>query len=127
METQKTIGKPDLAVAKIVATPNETSWSQTYNAGTLFAVLSLESNKTETVENHPDMPGIGRDTLNTLEAEYFTLETKNLASIKQAVTLAYEKTAGKDLAVSLIVASIIDGVLYIFISGTGNHRHLDRP
>ncbi len=106
-------------VAKIVATPTAASWSQAYNAGTLFAVLSLESKKTQVEERQPDMPSIGKEILNTLETEYFTLETKNLDSIKQAITQAYEKSADKDLAVSLVVASAIDTVLYIFISGCG--------
>ncbi len=106
-------------VAKIVATPTATSWSQAYNAGTLFAVLSLESKNTKVDQTQPDMPSIGKDILNTLETEYFTLETKNLDSIKQAMVLAYEKATEKDIAVSLVVASVIDTVLYVCISGSG--------
>lgn len=105
--------KSDLAFAKIVATPTLTSWSQAYNAGRLFAVLSLSKN----VESQEDLlPPLGKEILRTLEEEYYTLETKNLATIKEAV-LTTRKKIPTDVSTSFVVASIIENILYVFVLG----------
>src|SRR5258708_34695927 len=107
--------KSPLTYAKIVATPTLSAWSQAYNAGNLAAVIALNQ---ETVENQEGQPSIstnvslaslGKELLNTLEAEYFTIETKNLTSIKQAITTTCEKVEeGTDL--SLVVSVIIENI-----------------
>lgn len=105
--------KPDLVFAKIVATPTLTTWSQAYNAGKLFAVLSLKKQ----VESQEDLlPPLGKEILQTLEEEYYTLETKNLATIKEAVLTTCKKIP-PDVESSFVVTSIIDNILYVFVLG----------
>lgn len=108
---------PNITFGKITAMPLSTSWSQVYNAGTLFAVLSLATREKEDISETP-LNLIGKETINTLEEEYYTLEAKNLDSIKKAILATAEKLP-KDLKISLAVASIIKNVLYIFVLGEG--------
>lgn len=102
--------------AKVVSVPTPTSWSQAYNAGKLFAVLSLT--KQEPAEDLNQLPTLGKAILDTLEQEYFTIEDKNLANIKQAVTNACTKIPD-DVSFSFVVGSIIQNALYVFIKGSG--------
>ncbi len=105
-----------LTHATIVASPTATSWSQAYIAGTIFVVVSLNSEATS--EEEISLGAIGKEILNTLEAEYFTLETKNLSSIKQAFEVALKPALQKKtLVVSAGLFSIIDNVLYIMLLG----------
>lgn len=108
--------KLNLSISKIVATPTITSWSQAYNAGALFAVLSIEKISPEEEE---DLNLIGKEILNTLEEEYFTLEVKNFASIKEALLKTCEKIP-ENVSSSLLISSIINDILYVFIHGNGN-------
>lgn len=102
----------NITFAKIVATPTPTSWAQAYNAGGLFAVLSL------TKEAEDSLSVLGKDLLNTFEEEYFTLETKNLDSIKQAILTTCKKIP-QDVSTSFIVASFIKNILYAFVFNKG--------
>src|SRR5579872_5653681 len=101
-----------ITFGKVVASPTANAWSQAYNAGNLFAVLSLKSTE-ETLLN-----ALGKDVIKTLEEEYFTLEEKNLDSIKQAVTKAAAKIPD-DISRSLIVASVVSDILYLYLQGEG--------
>lgn len=112
--------KADLVFAKIVATPTLTSWSQAYNAGSFFAVLSLTKN---TASEEDSLNALGKEILDFLEKEYFSLEVKNLESIKQAVITTGKKVPEGVLA-SLVVGSIQSfpankHVLYVFAYGSG--------
>lgn len=121
------VSKLSLAYAKIVATPTDTGWSQVYNAGSFFAVLSLTVNpdsieKEET--NLPrtniiqSLPTIGKEILNNLEAEFFTLEEKKLHNIKAAIEKSFEKiTPG--IVTDACLAYYKDDLLYLFILGKG--------
>ncbi len=116
--------KSPLTYAKIVATPTLSSWSQAYNAGNLAAVIALtqkplkNEDGEEAITTDVSLASLGKELLNTLEAEYFTLESKNLNSIKQAITTTCEKVEeGIDL--SLMVSVIIENILYVFIYGNG--------
>lgn len=106
----------NLNFAKIVATPTTDSWSQVYNAGGLFAVLSLF--KTQDPNEEKTLGVLGKEILNSLEEEYFTLETKNLKAIKQAIAVTAKKIP-EDVIASFIIISVIDNVLYAFILGDG--------
>lgn len=106
--------------ATIVASTSATCWSQTYNAGSLFAAVSLNYVEEKTPGEKEPLSILGKDFLNSLEAEYFTLEEKNLESIKQALTLAAEKITGdKNINISLVLASVSEDVLYIYVMGDG--------
>ena len=71
----------NLNFSSIVATPTHHLWSQAYNAGKLFAVLSLEKEKKEEQEVTPseDLGVLGKDLLSTFEQDFFTLEKKDLS------------------------------------------------
>nr|MBI5456002.1 hypothetical protein [Candidatus Levybacteria bacterium] len=106
----------NLTFAKIVANPSEYSWSQAYNAGKLFAVLSLES-KEETKEKDY-LNVLGKEVLDTLEQEFFTLETKDLESIKKAVLETSVKIP-QDINLSFVIGTFVNNVLYVYILGNG--------
>jgi len=115
--------KSPITFAKIVATPTLNNWSQAYNAGNFAAVISLtqepiENSEEKTFEENLSLQVIGKELLNTLEAEYFTIEAKNLNSIKQAIATTVEK-APSPILVSLGVSVIIENVLYVFQYGSG--------
>src|SRR5579864_3251956 len=74
--------KFSLSFAKLVATPTDTSWSQAYNAGNVFICVSL--NVTETSEE-VSLHALGKDLFNVLESEFFTLQEKNITTIKVAI------------------------------------------
>ena len=110
----------NLNFSSIVATPTHHSWSQAYNAGKLFAVLSLEKEKKEEQEVTPseDLGVLGKDLLSTFEQEFFTLETKDLSSIKDAILRTTSKIPGS-VRCSFSCAFLADSVLYLFVAGSG--------
>ncbi len=107
------LNKPNLAFAKVVATPTSTSWSQAYNAGNVFAVLSLSVNEEST-----SLSTLGKEILDIIQAEFFSLEEKNLMSIKDALIKSYEKTP-PDIQLSFCLAFYKNNILYLFVSGAG--------
>lgn len=99
-----------ITVANIVATPTLSTWSQTYHAGKLFVVLSV-AYPTEPADKNA--ASLGKDILDTLEQEFFTLETKDLESIKKALEVTCAKIPN-EATVGFAVAVIADTVLYVF-------------
>lgn len=108
--------RSQIAFAKASITPTLHNWTQAYNAGSLFALLSLK--RMEESESQEPLHAIGKEVINKLEEEYFTLETKNLSSIKQAAQTICDKIP-PSLSSCFILASIINNVLYVFIKGKG--------
>ena len=113
----------NLTFAKIVANPNAYSWSQAYNAGKLFAVLSLEAEEESQEKDYLNV--LGKEILDTLEQEFFTLETKDLESIKQAVITTSEKIP-QEINCSFVICSVVGNVLYVYILGNGKIRKFIR-
>ena len=107
-----------LSFSKIVATPNLASWSQAYNAGKLFAVLSLEKKESED-QSIDSLNVLGKSFFEKLEQEFFTLETKDLESIKKAILNSFEDVP-PGLNVSFALVFFSKNVLYVFILGQGN-------
>lgn len=110
------MAESNLTFAKIVANPNAYSWSQVYSAGKLFAVLSLETQEETHEKDYLNV--LGKEILNTLEQEFFTLEAKDLESIKQAVLT----TSGKipqEIDCSFTIGSVVNNILYVYILGNG--------
>src|ERR1035437_3461158 len=105
-----------LTFAKIVANPSALSWAQVYSAGKLFAVISLE---TEEENQEKDFLNIlGKEILTTLEQEFFTLETKDLDSIKEAVVTTSQKIPNT-VSCSFVIAALANNILYLYILGNG--------
>src|SRR3990167_4365981 len=107
----------NISVAKIVATPSQSSWSQAYNAGKLFAVLSLQK-ETEETEEKDYLNILCKYLLETLEQEFFSLEVKDLESIKNSVETTIKKIP-ENVDCSFVIGAIVEYVLYVFIKGEG--------
>jgi|SRR3989344_1971521 len=106
----------NISFSKISATPTLNSWSQAYNAGKLFAVLSLEKTKDLETES---LNISGKNLLERLEQEFFTIEEKNLESIKKAVSSTFENQI-EGVAISFAAGAFVNNILYLF--GLGNAK-----
>lgn len=107
----------NISFSKIVATPTLNSWSQAYNAGKLFAVLSLE----KTAELPADIESLnilGKDLLERLEQEFFTIEEKNLKSIKTAISNTFQNQV-EGVNYSFAACAFVGNILYLFALGAG--------
>ncbi len=103
--------------SKVTATPSLYAWSQAYNAGTVFIALSLT--KPESEEGTQDtLKTLGKDILDLFETEYFTLEEKNLESIKGALEKSIQEVPA-DVTVSIALCALVDDILYVFSKGGG--------
>src|SRR5437762_14353465 len=109
------LSKSSLAYAKLAATPTDTAWSQVYNAGNLFACLSLTFSEPGE-EDQPSLPTIGKNLLNNLEAEFFTLEDKNLTTISDAIHKSI-KHVPDGITINFCLAFFKDHILYLFMLG----------
>lgn len=108
----------NLSFSKIVSTPTLNAWSQAYNAGKLFAVLSLE--KTQQLnESIESLNILGKDLLERLEQEFFVIEEKNLESIKKAISVTFAQEI-KGVTISFAAGAFVNNILYLF--GLGNAK-----
>lgn len=109
------MAETNLAFSKIVSTPSSTAWSQAYSAGRLFAAFSLQ---TDIIPQEGDehLATIGKDLISTLESEFFTLENKDLDSIKQAILTSFARI-NEGITSSLVLCYLSDNVLYLFANG----------
>src|ERR1035437_915607 len=105
-----------LTFAKIVANPSLLSWAQVYSAGKLFAVISLETSEENQEKDFLNI--LGKEILTTLEQEFFTLETKDLESIKEAVVTTSQKIPNT-INYSFVIAALANNILYLYILGNG--------
>ncbi|MEK9207152.1 MAG: hypothetical protein AAB922_01630, partial [Patescibacteria group bacterium] len=109
------MAETNLAFSKIVSTPTPTAWSQAYSAGRLFAALSLQINIIPQ-EGEEHLNSIGKDLISTLESEFFTIENKDLDSIKEAI-LTTTARIKEGVTSSLVVCFLTDNILYLFATG----------
>ena len=105
----------NLSFAKLSATPTETSWSQVYNAGNLFACLSLSKSAEE---EGITLSSIGKEMFAHLESEFFTLENKDLQAIKEAIANSTH-TIPTNVIGGLCLTFFKDNILYLFTYGEG--------
>jgi len=110
------LSKSNLAYAKLTATPTDTAWSQVYNAGNLFACLSLTLSEGESEQD--SLQALGKELFNNLEAEFFTLTDKNLETIKEAIQKSL-KHIPESVTVNFCLAFFKTNLLYLFIVGRG--------
>lgn len=104
--------------ASIIATPTITSWSQTYTAGNFATVVSLSIQETDNPNPEISLPIIGKNLLTTLQSEYFSLEIKNLQTVKKAIEITCNDLP-KEVSASIIVGAIAENVLYAYLFGNG--------
>lgn len=107
----------NISFSKIVATPTLNSWSQAYNAGKLFAVLSLEKTA-ELPTNIESLNMLGKNLLERLEQEFFTIEDKNLESIKTAISNTFQNQI-ENVNYSFVACAFVNNILYLFALGRG--------
>lgn len=110
--------KPKVTFGKITAVASPYAWAQTYHAGTLAAVVALTQEQVKKDADAATLHAVGKEIINNLEAEYFTLENKNLQAIRQAIKDTYTKSP-KNVTVTIIVGAIVQNILYIFLYGNG--------
>lgn len=101
-----------ITVAKIVATPLDTSWAQAYSAGKLYIALSLQGDGVT-------LAALGKDTIEKLQREFFALDEKSLTAVKKAVETV-TSAAPSETAMSLVLCTIVESVLYIIIVNSGS-------
>ena len=104
-----------LTYAKLVATPTDAQWSQVYNAGNLFACLSLSKDPEDT---QTQLNQTGKDMFSHLESEFFTLEDKNLQTIKEAIANSTH-TIPSSVSANFCLGYFKGNILYLFIYGMG--------
>lgn len=109
-----------LICTKITSIPTTHAWSQIYNAGNLVSLIALshELEDEGVPKAYESLATIGKELLNILESEYFTLEEKTLESIKKAVSMMTSKIPAYTKA-TIIVGTAIDNVFYLYLYGRG--------
>ena len=112
------MSEKNISFSNIVSTPTLNSWAQAYNAGKLFAVLSLKGEVEEDGGDDQSLGAIGKKILNNLEQEFFTLETKDLRSIKSAIEITIQKIPA-EIESSFVVAAIVNNIAYLFLLNRG--------
>lgn len=112
------MAETNLGFSKIVATPTLNAWSQAYSAGRLFAVFSLQIDNPQEGGGEEGLAAIGKDLISTFESEFFTLETKGLDSIKQALLTTVARVR-EGITVSFVVCFLNENVLYLFATNGG--------
>lgn len=110
------LSKSSLAYAKLAATPTDSAWSQVYNAGNLFACLSLSF--AEPGEDNPSLQTLGKELFNNLEAEFFTLEEKTLETIGEAIHKSTNHLP-ENVTINFCLAFFKDHIVYLFLLGHG--------
>lgn len=109
--------EPNILSSKVAATPSSSSWAQAYSAGRLFAVISLTRQEDENQDEEKDLLAkSGKDAIETLEQEFFSLENKDLSAIKTAFEISIKKIP-QDILVSFVASAIIKDTIYIFHFG----------
>ncbi len=111
------MAETNLAFSKIVSTPTPTAWSQAYSAGKVFASFSLETDEVPQ-EGKEHLSSSGKDLISTFESEFFTLEEKNLDTIKEAIATTISKIRS-GIKLSLVLCYLEENVLYLFAIGGG--------
>lgn len=118
MPESQPAAKLSLSFAKLVATPTDTAWSQAYNAGNVFVCISLTVANENEIDEELSLHTVGKDLFNILQSEFFTLQEKNIASIKSAIQTSLSNVP-QQLKVSLTLAFFKDNTLSVFIAGKG--------
>ncbi len=115
MPNQITPVTASLSFAKLVATPTEFAWSQAYNAGNIFVCLTLLQKE---IDDTILLQALGKESINIFESEFFTLDSKDPASIKKALSASLEHIP-PEVTHQLTVSHFKDDILTVFISGCG--------
>ncbi len=97
----------------ITGLPDETTWTQVYHAGNLSVLIVLQEKKPDE-EDRTKLAKKGQHILHSLEAEFFSLQTKTLSTIKKIIEELIEDN--KDLLSSCAI-SVTSEHMYIYTYG----------
>ncbi|HRN96052.1 MAG TPA: hypothetical protein PLD54_01235 [Candidatus Levybacteria bacterium] len=106
---------PQFLIAKLAANASDTAWSQAYSTLNFYVALSVT---TDTPPENP-LAQTGKDTLERLQREYFSLDEKTLDSIKDAVKTTVE-SIDSSITYSLVLVTNNADTLYIVTAGSGS-------
>jgi hypothetical protein len=106
---------PQFLIAKLAANATDTSWSQAYSTLNFYVALSVSSTETTT----DPLAQIGKETLEKLQREYFSLDEKTLDSIKLAVENTIS-SVDKSLTYSLVLVTNTADTLLIITAEEGS-------
>src|SRR3989344_2869060 len=67
----------NILLSKVVANPTDTTWAQAYSTLNLYIVLSIRSEDAEA-----GIVTSGKELLEKIQREYFSLDDKNITNIK---------------------------------------------
>lgn len=101
-------------IAKLAATANDTAWAQAYSTLNFYVVLSISVSE----KHDKSVAQIGKETLEKLQREYFSLDEKTLENIKKAVQIVID-SIDKEASYSLVLATNIAETLYIVTASVG--------
>ena len=104
----------NILLSKIVATPTESTWCQAYSTLNLYVVLSKKSHAID-----ESIVSSGKELLERIQREYFSLDQKDLKNIKKSVEAAVGEKENLD-SVSIVLVTITQKAAYIVIAGAGN-------
>jgi hypothetical protein len=104
----------NILLSKIVANPTDSTWAQAYSTLNLYIVLSLKSEQPK-----ESIVSEGKELLERIQREYFSLDEKTLENIKKSIESASSQIEDKN-SISIVLATITDDILYIIIAGHGS-------
>ncbi len=105
---------PNILLSKIVASPTESTWAQVYSTLNLYIALSISAEDAK-----EGIVGAGKELLERIQREYFSLDEKNLKNVKESIDKATSEITDKK-QISVVLTTIKDDVLYIVIAGSGS-------
>ncbi len=105
---------PQFLIAKLAANATSTAWSQAYSTLNFYVVLSVSIDE----EGDKPVAQIGKELLERLQREYFSLDEKTIESIKKAVENTVN-TVEKSARYSLVLVTNNENTLYIITAEEG--------
>src|SRR3972149_2979324 len=102
----------NILLSKLVANPTDTTWAQAYSTLNLYIVLSIKSENAS-----GGIVTSGKELLEKIQREYFSLDDKSLANIKKTTDNSLADVAKE--SISIVLTTIHEGMFYIVIKGTG--------
>ena len=105
---------PQFLIAKLAANATDTAWSQAYSTLNFYVALSVS------IEELGEKPvaQLGKELLERLQREYFSLDEKSIKSIKKAVETTVSSVEDT-ITYSLLLVTNNQDTLYILTAGDG--------
>lgn len=105
-------------IAKIVGTPNETSWTQALVIDGFCALLSIEKEPPKNGAGEASIGKEGKEILVSLEEEYHQKKVKTLQALKELFSQVLAKRK-VEATISFVAAEMVGRTVYLVLSGKG--------